>query len=105
MVKDLLASGDIVGAAQREADACDKDGYDVTAELLRRLATAVEEGKPKESAHITVLLPPDVKPHSIDVIPIRPLEPITPEAIERGRNLHGELLYQIGTEFAKRGGG
>lgn len=41
-VRQLLERGDLVAAARREADAAERDGYDVTADLLRQLADAVE---------------------------------------------------------------
>lgn len=41
-VRELLAQGELVAAARREADFAERDGYDVTADLLRQLADEVE---------------------------------------------------------------
>lgn len=35
--------GDLVMAARIEADACERDGYDLTAAMLRELADEVED--------------------------------------------------------------
>ena len=38
---DLFFAGDVIGAALREAAACDRDGYDVTAAILRTLVEMI----------------------------------------------------------------
>ncbi len=38
----LYSQGRVVEAARKEADACDRDGYGITASMLRDLADAVE---------------------------------------------------------------
>lgn len=40
--RELYEQGRLVEAARREADACDRDGYDITAAILRDLAEIVE---------------------------------------------------------------
>jgi len=37
-VRELYEQGRLVEAARKEADACDRDGYDVTAAILRDLS-------------------------------------------------------------------
>lgn len=41
--RDLYERGDLIGAALREADACDNDGYYITAKILRELVARVDE--------------------------------------------------------------
>lgn len=40
--RDLYYLGDLIGAARKEAGACDRDGYGLTARMLRELADLVE---------------------------------------------------------------
>jgi len=40
--RELFEAGELVAAARKEADACEKDGYWVTAGILRDLADKVE---------------------------------------------------------------
>jgi hypothetical protein len=39
---DLYAKGDLVGAAEKEANACERDGFDITAAIIRDLVTRVQ---------------------------------------------------------------
>lgn len=41
-VAQLYERGDLLAAARREADCCDKDGYWLTAKILRELADKAE---------------------------------------------------------------
>lgn len=43
--RDLYEAGDLLGAARKEAAACDRDGYDLTARMLRELADLVEDAR------------------------------------------------------------
>lgn len=54
-VRELLARGELVAAARREAEAAERDGYDVTADLLRQLADAVEARVMADRGHPATL--------------------------------------------------